>query len=125
MSTRRTDDIVEIQQLLFDGFRTRNNVLTAEAQVEASNESLRNTEQNILFNAASSHMDVIRDLKRPKPGPGIRRFDIGNGALLATGRHEITVLIGESTFRIGGGGSTPLSDDALVNLARLAQSRAH
>ena len=52
---------VEIQQLLFDGFRTRNNVLTAEAQVEASNESLRNTEQNILFNAASSYMDVIRD----------------------------------------------------------------
>ena len=37
-------------------------MLTAEAQVEASNESLRNTEQNILFNAASrSYMDVIRD----------------------------------------------------------------
>ena len=33
----------------------------AEAQVRASDESLRNTEQNILFNAAASYMDVIRD----------------------------------------------------------------
>ena len=47
--------------MLFDGFQTRNNVRTAEAQVRASNESLRNTEQNILFNAASAYMDVIRD----------------------------------------------------------------
>jgi outer membrane protein len=52
---------VQIQQLLFDGFQTRNNVRTAEARVRASNESLRNTEQNILFNAASAFMDVIRD----------------------------------------------------------------
>jgi len=71
------------------------------------------------------HLDVIRDLKRPNTGPGVRRFDIGNGALLSTARREITVLVGSSTFRIGGGGSIPLSDDALVNLARLAQHRAH
>ena len=47
--------------MLFDGFQTRNNVRTAEARVRAANESLRNTEQNILFNAASAFMDVIRD----------------------------------------------------------------
>ena len=52
---------VQIQQLLFDGFQTNNNVRTAEARVLASDESLRNTEQNILFNAASAFMDVIRD----------------------------------------------------------------
>jgi outer membrane protein len=52
---------VQINQTLFDGFQTRNNVAGAEAQVEASNENLRNTEQNILFNAASAYMDVIRD----------------------------------------------------------------
>jgi outer membrane protein len=52
---------VEIQQMLFDGFQTTNNVRTAEARVRAANESLRNTEQNILFNAASAFMDVIRD----------------------------------------------------------------
>ncbi|MBA3446555.1 MAG: TolC family outer membrane protein [Pseudaminobacter sp.] len=52
---------VEIRQSLFDGFQTRNNVAAAESRVFASNESLRNTEQNILFNAASAYMDVIRD----------------------------------------------------------------
>ena len=71
------------------------------------------------------HLDVIRDLNRPKPGPGVHRFEIGNGALLSTARHDITVLVGGSTFRVGGGGSIPLSDDGLVNLARLAQSRVH
>ena len=51
----------EINQLLFDGFQTRNNVRAAEAQVRASVESLRNEEQNTLFDAASAYMDVIRD----------------------------------------------------------------
>lgn len=52
---------VQINQTLFDGFQTRNNVAAAEARVSASVESLRNTEENILFNAASAYMDVIRD----------------------------------------------------------------
>ena len=50
-----------IQQNLFDGFQTRNNVRAAEAQVRASNQSLRNQEQNTLFDAAAAYMDVIRD----------------------------------------------------------------
>ncbi|RWM14468.1 MAG: transporter [Mesorhizobium sp.] len=52
---------VQIDQTLFDGFQTRNNVAAAESRVRASVESLRNTEENILFNAASAYMDVIRD----------------------------------------------------------------
>ena len=52
---------VEVRQMLFDGFQTRNNVSAAESRVRASNQSLRNTEQNILFNAAAAYMDVIRD----------------------------------------------------------------
>lgn len=52
---------VQINQTFFDGFQTRNNVRAAESNVRASVESLRNTEQNILFNAASAYMDVIRD----------------------------------------------------------------
>ena len=52
---------IEIQQNLFDGFQTRNNVRAAQAQVRASNESLRNQEQNTLFDAAAAYMDVIRD----------------------------------------------------------------
>ena len=52
---------VQIQQSLFDGFQTENNVRAAEARVRASNQSLRNAEQDILFNAASAYVDVIRD----------------------------------------------------------------
>lgn len=52
---------VQIDQMLFDGFQTKNNVRAAEAQVRASVESLRNQEQNTLFDAASAYMDVIRD----------------------------------------------------------------
>jgi outer membrane protein len=52
---------VQINQMLFDGFQTRNNVRAAEAQVRASVETLRNDEQNTLFDAASAYMDVIRD----------------------------------------------------------------
>lgn len=62
-STRLTTGFfgIEISQSLFDGFQTRNNVRAAEAQVRASDEGLRNQEQNTLFDAASAYMDVIRD----------------------------------------------------------------
>jgi outer membrane protein len=52
---------VEIRQSLFDGFQTKNNVAAADARVRAQQQGLRNTEQNILFDAASAYMDVIRD----------------------------------------------------------------
>ena len=52
---------ISISQALFDGFRTKNGVAAAEAQVLADRENLRNTEQNVLFDAASAYMDVIRD----------------------------------------------------------------
>src|SRR5690606_103059 len=41
--------------------QTLNNVRTAESRVRASNEGLRNTEQDILFNAAAAYVDVLRD----------------------------------------------------------------
>ena len=52
---------IEINQTIFDGFQTKNNVAAAEAQVRASQQSLRNTVQNTLFDAASAYMGVIRD----------------------------------------------------------------
>lgn len=52
---------IEINQMIFDGFQTRNNVHAAEAQVRASQQALRNTVQNTLFDAASAYMNVIRD----------------------------------------------------------------
>ncbi|MDH4985152.1 TolC family outer membrane protein [Aminobacter anthyllidis] len=82
---------IEIRQSLFDGFQTKNNVAAAEARVRAQNQSLRNTEQNILFDAASAYMDVIRDRQiaalRERSlqflGEQVRaarsRFDVGEG----------------------------------------------
>lgn len=52
---------IVINQLLFDGFQTKNNVAAAEAQVRASFESLRNSDENTLLSAAQAYMDVIRD----------------------------------------------------------------
>ncbi|MEP9371666.1 TolC family outer membrane protein [Mesorhizobium sp. KR1-2] len=54
---------VQINQTLFDGFQTKNNVAGAESQVFAAGESLRNTEMNILFNAVSAYADVIQNRK--------------------------------------------------------------
>ncbi|MET3661116.1 TolC family outer membrane protein [Aquamicrobium ahrensii] len=63
MSTRLTSGSfgVQVNQTLFDGFQTKNNVSAAEARVRASQESLRNTEENILFSAAQAYMNVIHD----------------------------------------------------------------
>jgi outer membrane protein len=52
---------VSVNQMIFDGFQTRNSIRAAKAQVLAQREALRNTVQNILFNGAAAYMDVIRD----------------------------------------------------------------
>ncbi|WP_367998498.1 TolC family outer membrane protein [Rhodomicrobium lacus] len=52
---------IAIQQNVFDGFRTYNNVKGAEASVEAGREDVRNSEQTMLLNAATAYMDVVRD----------------------------------------------------------------
>lgn len=49
---------ITVNQMLFDGFTTRNNVSAAKALVLAERENLRNTEQNQLFAAAQAYMDV-------------------------------------------------------------------
>lgn len=54
---------LQLQQMIFDGFQTRNNVAAAKAQVRAANQSLTNTEQTTLLDAATAYMDVIRDRK--------------------------------------------------------------
>ena len=50
-----------LQQNVFDGFRTYNNVKGAEAVVEAGREDLRAAEINVLLNATTAHMNVVRD----------------------------------------------------------------
>jgi outer membrane protein len=53
---------VEVEQNIFQGFRVRNAIRRSEAGVLASRELLRNTVQNVLFDAAQAYMDVIRDI---------------------------------------------------------------
>jgi len=48
-------------QPLFRGFRTLNSVRAAEAQVRAGRETLRNVEQQVLLDAVTAYMDVVRD----------------------------------------------------------------
>jgi outer membrane protein len=49
---------IQLNQMLFDGFTTKNNVASAKTQVLAARENLRNSEQNQLFAAAQAFMDV-------------------------------------------------------------------
>lgn len=51
---------IELQQPIFDGFQTANNVRQAEARVRAAQAALRNNELNLLLDATSAYMDVIR-----------------------------------------------------------------
>ena len=52
---------VSINQTLFDGFQTRNNVRAAEAQVFAGRENLRGTEIDILLATVQAYANVNRD----------------------------------------------------------------
>jgi len=49
---------VQLDQRIFDGFVTKNNVAAAEMQAQAQREYLRNSEQNQLFNAVQAYTDV-------------------------------------------------------------------
>lgn len=52
---------VSVAQPLFRGFRTMNAVEAAKANVEAGREDLRNIAQQILLDAATQYMNVLRD----------------------------------------------------------------
>lgn len=52
---------ISIQQSIFRGFRTVNGTEQAEKLVLAARQSLKNTEQNTLSQAAEAYMNVLRD----------------------------------------------------------------
>lgn len=52
---------VQLDQTLFNAGKTGNSVSQAESQVLAARETLRNSEQNVLLDAATSYMNVLRD----------------------------------------------------------------
>ncbi len=51
---------IELNQTLFDGFQTKNNVAAAETNVFAQRENLRNTELNTLFDAVEAYMNLYQ-----------------------------------------------------------------
>ncbi|WP_306118327.1 MULTISPECIES: TolC family outer membrane protein [unclassified Roseitalea] len=59
--TSRLSFGIEVNQSIFDGFQTQNNVRAAKAGVRAERQNLRNTEQNILFDTAQTYMDVLQN----------------------------------------------------------------
>lgn len=82
---------VSINQSLFDGFQTRNAILAAQSDVFASQEQLRDTEQEILLSAVQAFMNVIRDREivsirrqnlnflNEQLNAAQARFDVGEG----------------------------------------------
>ena len=52
---------ITASETLFDGFKTLNSVRQAESQAFGARETMRNTEQAVLLNAATSYMNVLRD----------------------------------------------------------------
>ncbi|MBO6719697.1 MAG: TolC family outer membrane protein [Rhizobiaceae bacterium] len=103
---------IEINQMIFDGFQTRNNVLAAEANVRASQQALRNTVQNTLFDAASAYMDVIRDRQ-------IAALRQRNLEFL-----EEQVRAARSRFEVGEGTRTDVAQAEAVRQSAIAQLSA-
>jgi outer membrane protein len=52
---------IDFSQPIFSGFRTRNAVSESEANVRAARETLRRVEQEVLLDAVTAFMDVLRD----------------------------------------------------------------
>lgn len=53
---------LELQQPLFNGFQTVNGTSEARMQINAARANLRNAEQQVMLQAVTAYMDVIRDV---------------------------------------------------------------
>ncbi|MGL5138182.1 MAG: TolC family outer membrane protein [Beijerinckiaceae bacterium] len=99
---------LQVDQTLFNGFRTENSTRAAESRILGARETLRNTEQNVLLAAATAYMNVLRDT-----------------ALLNLQRNNVEVLEEQlrqtrDRFRVGEVTRT----DVAQSEARLAASRS-
>ncbi len=106
---------IQLNQSLFDGFQTLNNVKASEAKVLAGQLSLLNTEETTLYNAATAYLDVIRDRQ-------IARFREQNLGFLGE-----QVRAANSRFEVGEGTKTDVAQARASRsgaLAQLASARA-
>lgn len=99
---------VQIDQTLFDGGKTRSGVSQAESQVLGARAVLRNIEQNVLLEAATSYMNVLRDT-----------------AILTLNRNNVEVLdeqVRQTRGRFDAGEVT--TTDIAQSQARLSQAQS-
>ncbi len=86
----------QIEQQLFDGFRTRNGVSEAQSEVHAAHQNLQARQSEILFQAATSYFDVLRDegilLYRRRNLTALRRELVGARERLGRGHATLTDL---------------------------------
>jgi outer membrane protein len=107
--TVRTYDYgVTVSQNVFSGFTTVNQTRSAEAQVLGARETLRNTEQNVLLDAVTSYMGVVRDTAivelqrqnlealREQLRATRDRFDVGELTRTDVAQSEARVALAES-----------------------------
>ena len=126
---------IQINQTIFDGFQTPNNISSAQAQVRAAQENLSNTEQNTLSDAAAAYMNVLRDrqiasLRRQNLGflqeqvrASSARFDVGEGTRTDVAQAEsqqalATALLNSALAQVASSEATYFSviGDAPTNL---------
>lgn len=99
---------LQIDQTLFDGGKTRSSVSQAESQVLGARATLQNIEQNVLFDAATAYMNVLRDT-----------------AILSLNRNNVEVLeeqVRQTRGRLQAGEVT--TTDVAQSQARLAQAES-
>ncbi len=99
---------VTVSQVLFNGFKTANNVRVAEFQVMSGRESLRNAGQGVLLDAVTAYMNVM-----------------ANGSLYEAQRTNVQVLreiLATTKRRLDAGDVTP-TDTAQAE-ARLSRGLA-
>src|SRR5215472_4838425 len=82
-----------VTQILFNGYKTANNVRVAEFQVKSGREALRNVEQGVLLDAVTAYMNVM-----------------ANNALYESQRSNVDVLreiLATTKRRLNAGDVTP------------------
>ncbi|QND52176.1 TolC family outer membrane protein [Phyllobacterium sp. 628] len=140
-------DTLQVNQMLFDGFQTKNNVAAAKTGVLAAREDLRGSEQTILLTAVQAYMDVylnrqivaLREKNLAFLNEQVRsnraRFDVGEGTRTDVAQAEASqatavndrntaranVKIAEATY-IQTTGSTPGSLSAAAPAKSLPKS---
>src|SRR6204780_2575586 len=85
-------------QTLFNGFQTANRTRQAESQVDAARETLRVTEQQVLLDAATAYMNLLRDGAILELNQSRDRFNVGEVTRTDVAQSESRLAAGRSAL---------------------------